>query len=123
MNVAVSQKLLYVITQAPYSSANGHEALEAILIACAFEQEVNVLFIHDGVFQLKSEQSTEQSLLKQTTKTFRALSDFGVEAAYVFDSSLFSRALTVDELMIEPTVVDNQAVTQMMAESFRVFTF
>ena len=51
-----AEKILYVFTQAPYSTSAGIEALDALLIGAAFEQEVSVLFIHNGVFQLKDQQ-------------------------------------------------------------------
>jgi len=118
-----TQKLLYIITQAPYSNAAGQEALEAVLIGCAFEQEVSVLFIHDGVFQLKNNQNIGDSTLKQYTKTYRALHDLGAEKLYAFDLSLTARGILLNELMLKPEIIDQQAVSRLIAEQFRVFTF
>ena len=123
-----AQKLLYVITQAPYSNSTGLEALDALLIGAAFEQDVSVLFIHNGVFQLKTGQQTAQANsqtagIKQFTKTFKALEDFGVEKIYVDELSLLSRGLTPDQLFMPAKAIDSHQVKALIAQQFRVFTF
>jgi len=123
-----AQKILFVITQAPYSNSAGQEALDALLIGAAFEQEVSVLFIHNGVFQLKNNQDTKQTNstvkdIKQFTKTFKALNDFGVEHVYVDDLSLASRGLDADQLMLDVQTISSEQVKELIAEQFRVFTF
>lgn len=121
------QKILYVLTQAPYSNAQGQEALDMLLIGAAFEQDVSVLFMQNGVFQLKDQQNTEQSTslqnIKQFTKTFRALEDFGVENIYVDELSLLSRGLTTEQLMIDVSALNSLQIKTLLAEQFRVFTF
>lgn len=122
------KKILYVFTQAPYSNSTGQEALDALLIGAAFEQEVSALFIHNGVFQLKGQQNTTLSsdadmALKPFTKAFKALEDFGVEHIYIDGLSLLSRGLTAEQLMIEAQVLESKQVSQLMGEQFRVFTF
>lgn len=119
------QKLLYIITQAPYSNAVGQEALDAILVGASFEQQVSVLFMHDGVFQIKHQQQSNQTggVLKQFTKTYRALADFGVEHLYVLESSLQARGLLLDELIVTPDVVNEADVSELLVQQHRVFTF
>ena len=117
-----AQKLLYVFTQAPYSNSAGLEALDAVLIGAAFEQEVSVLFIHNGVFQLKDSQSTSDQI-KQFTKTYKALEDFGVDHIYVDQLSMNSRGLTSSQLICDTTVLETEQVKALVAEQFRVFTF
>jgi len=122
------QKLLYVITQAPYSNSSGQEALDALLIGAAFEQDVSVLFLHNGVFQLKKQQDTRQTNsktanIKQFTKTFNVLDDFGVENIYVDQLSLLSRGLNDEQLILPVNVLGSEQVKELVAQQFRVFTF
>ena len=117
------QKYLYVFTSAPYTGSAGQEGLDAALIGAAFEADVSVLFLHDGVFQLKRGQDASQSMLKQTTKTFAALKDFGIENIYVHDLSLLARGLEPKGLIIEPQLVDSGAVQHLLQQQIRVFTF
>ena len=125
-----AQKLLYIISQAPYSNSVGQEAIDAILIGASFEQEISVLFLHDGVFQIKSHQQAKSLQyaddnynLKQFSKTYRALPDFGVEKIYVLDSSLNARGLSQEELIVETVLLDNMAVNDLIKQQYRVFTF
>ena len=117
------KKLLYVITQSPYSSVAGQEALDAVLIGTAFEQEVSVLLLHDGVFQCKRNQQASQAKLKVYTKTFGALSDYGVDKIYVLKSSLFARGLRQEDLIIDTVLLNDQEVSDLIKQQFRVFTF
>jgi len=112
-----------VITQSPYSSSVGQEALDAILIGAAFDQEVSVLLVHDGVFQCKRNQQASQAKLKDYTKTFGALSDYGVDKVYVLRSSLFARGLDRDDLIIDTVQLDEQGVSNLIQQQFRVFVF
>jgi len=117
-----TQKLLYVFTQAPYSNSAGLEALDAVLIGAAFEQEISVLFIHNGVFQLNRNQSTS-SEIKQFTKTYKALNDFGVENIYVDRLSMESRGLTLSQLICDAVALETEQVKSVIEQQFRVFTF
>lgn len=118
-----AQKILYVFSQAPYSTAGGQEAIDAVLIGAAFEQDVSLLFIHDGVFQLKTSQDNSQSQLKQYTRTFAALGDHGVENFYAHDISLRARGLLVEDLMLPVEELDSEGTADLIRGQFRVFTF
>lgn len=118
-----AHKLLYVFTQAPYSNAAGLEALDAVLIGASFEQDVSVLFLENGVFQLLNGQNTQSTGIKQFTKTFKVLADFGVEHCYAHDLSLQARGLEQSQLMIDTQVLSSEQVRSLIAEQHRVFTF
>lgn len=120
----IANKLLYVISHGPYSNAAGQEALEAIMIGASFEQMVSVLFVHDGVFQIKHYQQKDQPTeVKEYTKTFQALSDFGVENFYCLESSLSARGLDTEQLIITTQIIDEASVNQLIQQQYRVFTF
>ncbi len=118
-----TQKWLYVFDKGPYSSMAGQEALDAALIGASFDQHVSLLFLYDGVFQLKQQQSTANTPIKQYTKTFSALADFDINNAYVHDLSMIARGLTVDDLMIDAALANNADVQKLIAAQDRVFTF
>jgi tRNA 2-thiouridine synthesizing protein C len=119
----LAQKLLFVFTTAPYSNACGQEGLDALLSAANLEQEVSALFLHDGVFQIKRHQDTSHSVLKQVTKTFQALDDFGVEQVYVYEASMVARGLNCEDLVIDAQVLGAGAIGALISCQFRVFTF
>ena len=79
----VVKRFLYVNRKAPYGTIYALETLETVLIAAAFEQDVSVVFMDDGVFQLKKEQNTTELGMKNFSPTFRALDGYDVEKLYV----------------------------------------
>ena len=44
----IVKKFIYVNRKAPHGTIYAHEALEVVLIAAAFEQDVSLAFIDDG---------------------------------------------------------------------------
>ena len=93
------KKFLYINRKAPYGTIYALESLEVVLIGAAFEQDVSLAFIDDGVFQLMDGQDTAGVGMKNFSKTYRALGDFEVRKLYVERESLEERGLTLDDLM------------------------
>jgi tRNA 2-thiouridine synthesizing protein C len=94
-----TKKFLYVNRKAPHGTIYAHEALEVVLIGAAFEQEVTLAFIDDGVYQLLQNQDTGAIGTKNFAPTFRALGDYDVNQIYVERESLERRGLSKDDLM------------------------
>jgi len=100
------KKFLYVNRRAPHGSNYAQEGLEVALIGAAFEQDVALAFIDDGVFQLKKDQDTSEIGTKNFSATYGALGDYDVQKAYVERESLTARGLTEDDLM--PLVYEDE---------------
>ncbi|MCW8973043.1 MAG: sulfurtransferase complex subunit TusC [Gammaproteobacteria bacterium] len=94
-----SKKFLYVNRKAPYGTVYALESLEVVLIGAAFEQDVQLLFVDDGVFQIVKGQDTKGIEMKNFSPTYSALGDYEVTKMYVSKESLEERGLTVDDLM------------------------
>lgn len=93
-----TKKFLYVNRKAPYGTIYALESLEVVLIGAAFEQDVSLAFLDDGVFQLTKGQKTEGIGVKNFSPTFRALGDYDVTKLYVEKESLEERGLSEDDL-------------------------
>ncbi len=93
------KKFLYVNRKAPYGTIYALESLEVVLIGAAFEQDVSLAFVDDGVFQLMKGQDTTEVGMKNFSPTYSALGDYDVNKIYVEKESLEARGLTVDDLM------------------------
>lgn len=93
-----TKKFLYVNRKAPYGTIYALESLEVVLIGAAFEQDVSLAFLDDGVFQLTKDQKTDAIGVKNFSPTFRALGDYDVTKLYVEAESLAERGLTEDDL-------------------------
>lgn len=92
------KKFLYVNRKAPYGSIYALESLEVVLIGAAFEQEVSLAFLDDGVFQLTKGQDTKGIGVKNFSPTYRALGDYDVTRLYVEEESLKERGLSLNDL-------------------------
>lgn len=92
------KKFLYVNRKAPYGTIYAWESLEVVLIGAAFDQEVALAFVDDGVFQLTKGQDTAGIGMKNFSPTYSALGDYDINKIYVEKESLEARGLTIDDL-------------------------
>ena len=93
-----TKKFLYINRKAPYGTIYAWESLEVVLIGAAFEQDVSLAFLDDGVFQLTKGQDTKGVGMKNFSPTYSALGDYEVTKIYVEKESLEERGLTLDDL-------------------------
>lgn len=94
-----TKKFMYVNRKAPYGTVYALEALEVVLIAAAFEQDISLAFIDDGVYQITKGQNTDGISIKNFSATYKALGDYDINKIYVEKESLDDRGLTADDLM------------------------
>jgi tRNA 2-thiouridine synthesizing protein C len=93
-----TKKFMYVNRKAPYGTIYAWEALEVVLIGAAFEQDVSLAFMDDGVYQLMKGQDTAGIGMKNFSPTYSALGDYEITKIYVEKESLEERGLTLDDL-------------------------
>ncbi len=94
-----TKKFMFVNRKAPYGTVYALESLEVVLISAAFEQDVSLAFLDDGVYQITKGQNTEGIGQKNFSSTYKALGDYEIKKLYVEKESLEERGLTPDDLM------------------------
>jgi len=94
-----TKKFLYINRRAPHGTNYAQEGLEVALIGAAFDQEVVMAFLDDGVFQLKMGQDTKEIDTKNFSVTYKVLGDYEVKKVYVERESLVARGLEEDSLI------------------------
>ncbi len=122
----IIKKFLYVNRKAPYGTVYALESLEVVLIGAAFDQDVSLAFIDDGVYQLKKDQNTSVDAgagIKNFSKTYRALEAYDVEKLYVDKKSMDERGLSVDDLLVDVEVLDEAKMAEMMGQQDVVLSF
>ncbi len=102
--------------EAPHGTIYTYEGLEMILIMAAYDQDISVVFIDDGVYALKKGQNTEDIEIKGFAKTFGALDGYDVEKLYVDQISLEERGLTEDDLVVDVEILSSAEIGKLMAE-------
>jgi len=112
----IVKRFMYVNRRPPYGTIYALECLEVVLVAAAFDQDVSVVFVDDGVCQLKKNQDTTEIGMKNFSKTYGALDDYDVEKIYVEKESLEARGLTADDLVIPVEVVGAADLRDIMSQ-------
>jgi tRNA 2-thiouridine synthesizing protein C len=117
------KKFMFVNRKAPYGTVYALESLEVVLISAAFEQDVSLVFVDDGVYQLKKGQQTKGIETKNFSPTYRALEGYDVEKLYVERESLEARGLAEEDLIVDVTVLGSAELGALMGEQDVVLSF
>ena len=117
------KKFLYVNRKAPYGTIYGLESLEVVLIGAAFEQDVSLAFVGDGVYQLAKGQDTKGLQVKNFSPAFRALEDYDVTKLYVDEESLRARGLSAEDLVVPVEVVSAERMAEIIESQDVVLSF
>ncbi len=94
-----TKKFMFVNRKAPYGTVYALESLEVVLIAAAFDQDISLAFLDDGVYQITKGQDTTGIGQKNFSNAYKALGDYDISKMYVEKESLEERGLTQDDLM------------------------
>ncbi len=116
------KSFLIITRQAPYGTSYGKEALDAVLMASAFVP-VSLLFLDDGVFQIKRCQDAGRLTIKDYSPTFGVLEQYDVNNIYVSASSLQLRGLTAADLVLDVEVISDARVTDLLDKNDVVLSF
>jgi tRNA 2-thiouridine synthesizing protein C len=117
------KKFMFVNRKAPYGTIYALEGLEVVLISAAFDQDVSLAFVDDGVFQLVKGQKTDGVEMKNFSPTYRALEGYDIEKLYVERESLEARGLSEDDLLVDVQVMSAAEMGDMMAQQDVVISF
>jgi tRNA 2-thiouridine synthesizing protein C len=117
------KKFLYMNRKAPYGTVYALESLEVVLIGAAFEQDVSMVFMDDGVFDIVKGQDTASVDMKNFSPTYRALEMYDVEKLYVEQESLSARGLTEEDLIVPVEVMSSSEIRDLMETQDVILSF
>lgn len=124
MNALASKKLLFISRHAPYGSSLAKDALDAILAASAYDQQLSLLFIDDGVFQLLNNQQTNSIAQKSFSAILPVLQLYEINSIYVHRESLEKRQITINELVLDSVqIIDSKAISSLLAQQDQLLSF
>ena len=119
----VVKKFMFLNRKAPYGTIYALESLEVVLISAAFDQDVSLAFIDDGIYQIVKGQHTKGIDTKNFSPTYRALEGYDIEKLYVDQESMDARGLTQDDLLVDVTILSSADMATLMAEQDVVISF
>ena len=114
MESGVVKKFMFVNRKPPYGTIYALEVLEMVLVSAAFDQDVHLAFLDDGVYELKKGQDTAGIGMKNFSNTYRALDGYDIEKLYVEKESLDERGLTEADLVVPVEVVSRAEMAELM---------
>ncbi|MGE5168897.1 MAG: sulfurtransferase complex subunit TusC [Rudaea sp.] len=117
------KKFMFVNRKAPYGTVYALEGLEVVLIAAAFDQDVSLVFLDDGVYELVKGQNTKGIEVKNFSPTYRALEGYDIEKLYVERESLAARGLDEANLVVPVEVLGSSELSELMATQDVVISF
>lgn len=110
------KRYLFMMSQAPHQGSLLQERLDFILTTAAFDQQVGLLFIDDGVFQLKQQQQAQHFGLKETLSLFKALALYDINSLYVEVESLKACGLQAIDLALPVIEIYRNDLPTLMRE-------
>ena len=84
---------LFLLRHSPYASTLAREALDMALATAAFGNDVTLVFLNDGVYQLLTAQDAQHKQRKNIAKTLDALALYDITHIYACADSLKQRGL------------------------------
>ncbi len=116
-------RLLFIVRTAPYGTIRGREALDAVLAASAFEQEISLLYLDDGIFQLLVRQDGAAVGQKTASGPIAALPHFDVDRIFGGAYDLCKRGLRVEDLIPGVQLLENEEIGALIAKQDLVLSF
>jgi tRNA 2-thiouridine synthesizing protein C len=124
MSGVQSKKLLFISRHAPYGSSLAKDALDAILAASAYDQQLSLLFMDDGVFQLLPNQAAGEIGQKSFAAILPVLPLYEINSIYVHCESLEKRQITINELVLDGVqIIDSAAICSLLAKQDQLLSF
>lgn len=117
------KKFMFVNRKAPYGTIYALESLEVVLITATFDQDVSLVFIDDGVYELVKGQQTKEIGIKNFSPSYRALEGYDIEKLYVDRDSLAQRGLTEKDLLVPVELLDAREMGALMEQQDVILSF
>lgn len=108
----IQKNILCVIQQPPYLGNRIFEALDAMLVAAAFEQQVSLLFRGEGVTALMTDQAPRNQ--RNLGKILLSLETYEIDQIYVDAAALAVRKIDSADCVIEAQAITSQEIGELM---------
>lgn len=115
--------LTFINSVPPWSGDTARNALDMLMMAVSLDQDVQVVFTDDGVYQLLA-QRAELLETKNPLAKYRVLIDiFELEKIYVLQSALTERNLQPQLLHIQAQPISDAEFAELLSQSTKVVRF
>ncbi|MCK5446200.1 MAG: DsrE family protein [Rhodospirillaceae bacterium] len=124
----VKKVITFLNRKAPYGTIYALEVLESVLITAAFEQHANIVFVDDGVYQIKKGQDTAALEMKNFLPTYGIIEmekedadedeDMDMNWRIIVEKeSMEARGLSADDFKIDVEVLSSAELAEVLETS------
>lgn len=119
----MKKNIAVIIRSAPYGSSKARDAIDFVLTASAYEQDISVVFQNDGVFQLLQNQDSSELQLKRISALISAFEMYEIDQVYYSQSCLIERNIDHKHLINGPQEIDEYEIQNILNKADTVLTF
>ncbi len=109
----MSSTINILVRHSIYVGAQFKEALDLALVCAAFEHQVNLIFLENGVYALQKDQQSQVIGEKNQTDLLKGLSFYDIDNIFLENDSMKERGLSDKDLLIDAKLIDSQTLKQM----------
>jgi tRNA 2-thiouridine synthesizing protein C len=120
---APRKKILLLCRRAPYAGLLPRSGLDAALAAAVFEQELSVLFMDDGIWQLLPDQQPSDIDYKNIAGTLESMPLYDIERLHVDAESLRQRGVDASTLGSNTVLVSGRELPEFLDGFDQVWSF
>ena len=121
--MASKKRLLLIFRHPPYGNTLARAGLDVALATAAFEQNISILFMDDGVYQLLPGQDSAVIEQKNHRRQLDSLPLYDIDTLYVEQASLDARQIAPQAIADKLELLDNDALQQLLQRHDQVLSF
>lgn len=114
-------RITFISRSSPYGSNRANLCLDMALACAVFEQDVNYVFLDDGIYQLLKGQDGAAIQNKTLGSALETLALYSIENVYVDQQSLKERGIDAAELLPSIKLIENYALSRLIKNADLVF--
>jgi tRNA 2-thiouridine synthesizing protein C len=123
MPTAAQKRILLVCRKPPYGNTLAKDAIDIALATAAYDQDLHIVFIGDGVWQLHPNQNSEHIQSKNQQKLLSALPLYDINNLYVDAEALQQRNLGNCPLILDAKPLNSKALSALFDDADVILNF
>lgn len=119
----MTQKILVLQRHAPYGNNLAREGVDYILTCAVYDQDLSILFMGDGVFQLIDNQQSAQINLKTHLGALKLFELYDIQNIYAIAEDLAERNINQQMLGINPNIISRNEAKLLIEQQQHILGF
>ena len=116
------KKIAIINSQSSFNTPTPRESLDLALIFAALDQQVTVIYLNDGVYQLLGGQQPEQINGKDFLSTMKAFDLYDIEQVIACSESVQQAGVNESDLNLPTEMGSTARIAQVIANRDQVVT-